>query len=65
MKKALDNDSHIVYPELSTDFQKLCSQFNEKYVPPFMKLFWQEQQKYITLSIPSCIKYHPMIIKFC
>ena len=26
MKKALDNDSHIVSPELSTDFQKLFSQ---------------------------------------
>ena len=30
-----------------------------------MKLFWQEQQKYITLSSPSCIRYHPMKIKFC
>ena len=26
MKEALDNDSHIVSPELSTDFQKLFSQ---------------------------------------
>ena len=60
-----DNDSHIVSPELSTNFQKLFSQSNEKDVPPFMKLFWQEQQKYITLSSPSCIRYHPMIIKFC
>ena len=65
MKKALDNDSHIVNPELSTDFQKLFSQFNEKDVPPSMKLFWHEQQKYITLSSPSCIRYHPMILKFC
>ena len=30
-----------------------------------MKFFWQERQKYITLSSPSCIRYHPMIIKFC
>ena len=64
MKKALDNDSHIVSPELSTDFQKLFSQSNEKDVPPFMKLFWQKQQKYITLSSPSCVRHHPMIIKF-
>ena len=64
MKKALDNDSYIVSPELSTDFQKLLSQSNEKDVPPFMNFFWQEQQKYITLSSPSCIRYHPMIIKF-
>ena len=39
MKKALDNDSHIGSPELSTDFQKLFSQSNEKDVPPLMKLF--------------------------
>ena len=65
MKKALDNDSHIISAELLTDFQKLFSQSNEKDVPPFMKLFWQEQQKYVTLSSPSCIRYHPMIIKFC
>ena len=65
MKKALDNDSHIVSPELSSDFQKLFFQSNEKDQPPFMKLFQQEQQKYITLSSPSCIRYHPMIIKFC
>ena len=65
MKKVLDNDSHIVSPELSTDFQKLFSQSNGKDVPPFVKLFWQEQQKYITLSSPNCIRYHSMIIKFC
>ena len=35
MKKALDNDTHIVSPELSNDFQKLFSQSNEKDVPPF------------------------------
>ena len=65
MKKPLDNDSHIVSPELSTDFQNLFSQSNEKDVPPFIKLFWQEQQKYKILSSPSCIRHHPMIIKFC
>ena len=65
MKKALDYDSHIVSPKLLTDFQKLFPQSNKKDVPPFMKLFWQEQQKYITLSSPSCIRYHPMIITFC
>ena len=65
MEKTLDSDNHIVSPELLTDFQKSFSQSNEKYVPPLMKLFWQEQQKYITLSSPSCIRYHPMIIKFC
>ena len=30
-----------------------------------MKLFWEEQQKYISSSSPTSIRYHPMIIKFC
>ena len=30
VKKTLDNDSHIVSPELSTHFEKLFSQSNEK-----------------------------------
>ena len=34
-------------------------------IPPFMKLLWEEQQKYINCSSSSSIKYHPMIIKYC
>ena len=30
-----------------------------------MKLFWEEQQKYISLSSPTSVRYHSMIIKFC
>ena len=29
-----------------------------------MKLFWEEQQKYINCSSSSSIKYHPMIIEY-
>ena len=65
MRKALDSDSKKVSSELSSDFQKLFSQCNEKEVPSFMKLFWDEQQKYISSSSPTSIRYHPMIIKFC
>ena len=31
----------------------------------FMKLFWEEQQKYVNCSSSSSIKYHPVIIKYC
>ena len=65
MRKALDNDSKKVTSELSSAFQKLFSQCNEKEVPSFMKLFWEEQQKYMSSSSPTNIKYHPTIIKFC
>ena len=65
MRKGLDSDSKNDSSELSSDFQKLFSQCNEKEVPSFMKLFWEEQQKYISSSSPTSIRYHPMIIKFC
>ena len=65
MRKALDSDSKKVSSKLSSAFQKLFAPFNEKEIPPFMKLFWEEQQKYITLSIPASIRYHQMSIKFC
>ena len=65
MRKALDSDRKKVRFELSSDFQELFSQCNEKEVPSFMKLFWEEQQKYISSSSPTSIRYHPMIIKFC
>ena len=65
MRKALDSESKRVSSKLSSAFQKLFAPFNEKEIPPFMKLFWEEQQKYITLSIPASIRYHQMSIKFC
>ena len=30
-----------------------------------MKLFWEEQQKYLRTTIKSQIRYHPAIIKYC
>ena len=65
MRKALDSDSKKVNSELSSDFQKIFSQSNEKEIPPFIKLFWEEQQKHISSSSPTSVRYHPMIIKFC
>ena len=38
---------------------------DQEHVPPFMKLFWEEQQKYLSPSSSSSIRYHPMIIKYC
>ena len=33
-------------------------------ITPFMKLFWEEQQKYLKSSKQG-IRYHPMIIPYC
>ena len=38
---------------------------DQKDVPPFMKLFWDKQQKYLRSSTYRSVCYHPMIIKFC
>ena len=65
MRQALVSDSKKVSFELSSDLQKLFSQSNKKEIPPFMKLFWEEQQKYIIHpTSPTSVRYHPMIIKF-
>ena len=65
MKKALDTEVQRISPELSNDIGKLFSESNDSKFPPFMKLFWQEQQKFINSSSGTAIRYHPMIIKFC
>ena len=65
MRKALDSDSKKITSELYSDFQMLSFQSNENEIPPFIKLFWEEQQKYISLSNSVSIIYHPMIIKYC
>ena len=65
MKTALELNSEKVSPELSADFVSLFCGCDQTDVPPFMKLFWEEQQKYVQSSSKSSIRYHPMIIKYC
>ena len=65
MRQSLADNSKPVDPQLNQDLCSLFSGCDEKDVPPFMKLFWEEQQKYINESKSSSIRYHPMVIKFC
>ena len=65
MKTALELNSEKVSPELVADFVSLFPGCDQKDAPPFMKLFWEEQQKYLQSSSKSSIRYHPMIIKYC
>ena len=37
---------------------------DQEHVPPFMKLLWEEQQKYVHAS-SSSVRYRPMVIKYC
>ena len=65
MRTALENESESVSSELGEDLNTLFSGCDKKDVPNFMKLFWEEQQKYIKSSSASSVRYHPMIIRFC
>ena len=65
MKSALENCSQKVNPELNNDLISIFSGTDLQKIPPFMKLFWKEQQRYLKCSTSSTIRYHPIIIKYC
>ena len=65
MRFAIGKHSETVDSELSNDFKQLFSGCDKATVPNFLKLFWDEQQKYIQASCSSSVKYHPMFIKYC
>ena len=50
---------------LSVDLIKIMSNADKSEVSPFMKFFWEEQQKYINVSCKTSTRYHPMIIRYC
>ena len=50
---------------LSADLIKIMSNADKSEVSPFMKFFWEEQQKYINVSCKTSIRYHPMIMRYC
>ncbi len=53
-----------VNSELESDLVTIMSGVDKSSMPPFMKLFWDEQQKYLK-SPSKGIRYHPMIIRYC
>ena len=61
----LEKASMPISEDLHSDFRKIFSEnLDKQNVPPFMKLFWQEQQKYLNSS-KTGIRYHPMVIRYC
>ena len=63
-RAAIEKHSETVDTQLNQDFQALFLGCDKTDVPNFMKLFWEEQQKYIKSSCSSSVRYHPMVIKF-
>ena len=51
-------------PSLNNDLVSIMSSADPSKVCPFMKFFWEEQQKYIQSSSTG-VRYHPTIIHYC
>ena len=65
MQREIQGKSLTVNNDLEKDLVNIMSNANSKDVPPFMKLFWEEQQKYLSASSSKSVRYHPMIIRYC
>ncbi|XP_047122320.1 uncharacterized protein LOC124805854 [Hydra vulgaris] len=61
MQKEIQAKGIQVSTCLSSDLDIIISK-NQKNMTPFMKLFWEEQNRLLTSKVP---RYHPMIIRFC
>ena len=53
-----------VSANLSNDFKSIILETDQRNISPFLRLFWEEQQKHLQSS-PNNIKYHSMIIRCC
>ena len=64
LQTELQKSSVEISKDIHADFIKIFSDnLDKQNIPPFMKLFWQEQQKYLSSS-KTGIRYHPMIIRY-
>ena len=64
LQKEISKSSLPINAELNDDFISIIQNTDQSKIPPFMKFFWEEQQKYISSS-KTGIRYHPMIIRYC
>ena len=65
LKIALEKNSVPVDKEVDNALVDIFQGIPEGKVPPFMKLFWQEQQKYLRTEHKGQLRYHPAVIKYC
>ena len=61
MNDAITTSSQEISPELNSDLLSIMN--GSRNVSPFMKLFWEVQQKYMATAGKG-IRYHPMIIRY-
>ena len=64
LQEEISKASLPVSADLSNDFKSIILETDQRKISPFMRLFWEEQQKYLQSS-PNNVKYHLMIIRYC
>ena len=62
LKEQIDSNNIVVDDKMNSDLVSIIQNTNN--LPPFMKFFWEEQQKYIKCNKKG-IRYHPAIIRYC
>lgn len=64
LQNELKKSSVKTSDSLNKDLVSIMSSADPSKVSPFMKFFWEEQQKYIQASSTG-VRYHPAIIRYC
>ena len=59
LQEEISKVSLPVSADLSNDFKSVILETDQRKISPFMRLFWEEQQKYLQSSQNNAT-YHPM-----
>ena len=59
LQEKISKASLPVRADLSNDFESIILETDQRKISPFMRLFWEEQQKYLQSSQNNAT-YHPM-----
>ena len=59
LQEEISKASLSVSADLSNDFKSIILETDQRKISPFMRLFWEEQQKYLQSSQNNAT-YHPM-----
>ena len=62
--KEISKASLPVSADLSNDLKSIILETDQRKISPLMRLFWEEQLKYLQSS-PNNVKYYPIIIRYC
>ena len=60
LQEEISKTSLPVSADLSNDFQLIILETDQRKISPFMRLFLEEQQKYLLQSSQNNVAYHPM-----